>query len=181
MKNQIFLLQKQLLDPPLFFLPNFLSHLRMIPFIFFAICNPPFLAPFISRHPLPHLHSCQPSSSRLLSFSFAPPPPTPPLAPSYTGPFKVLRRTPLAFQLQIGHRTDTISVHRLKPAYLPPDSTPAHPPPRGRPPADPPPPLLLKKTPRPPPPPPKPPAHVTFSLPDTTRKLPAHLSDFILA
>ncbi len=114
------------------------------------------------------------------------PPAHPPLGSAYTGPFKVLRRTPLAFQLQIGDRIDTVSVHRLKPAYLPPDATPAQPPLRGRPPADPPRPSILKKIPRPPPPPPKPPAHVTFSLPDTTRsgrphKLPAHLSDFILA
>jgi hypothetical protein len=80
------------------------------------------------------------------------PPTHPPLAPAYTGPFKVLRRSPLAFQLQIGNRTDTVSVHRLKPAYLPPDATPAQPPLRGRPPAGPSLPSILKKTPRPPPP-----------------------------
>ncbi len=33
------------------------------------------------------------------------PPAHPPLAPAYAGPFKVLRRSPLAFQLQIGDRT----------------------------------------------------------------------------
>jgi hypothetical protein len=66
------------------------------------------------------------------------PPAHPPLAPAYAGPFKVLRRSPLTFQLQISDRTDTVSVHRLKPAYLPPDATPAQPPLRGRPPADPP-------------------------------------------
>jgi hypothetical protein len=48
------------------------------------------------------------------------PPAHPPLAPAYAGPYKVLRRSPLTFQLQIGDRTDTVSVHRLKPAYLPP-------------------------------------------------------------
>jgi hypothetical protein len=36
-----------------------------------------------------------------------------------------------------------VSVHRLKPAYLPPDATPAQPPLRGRPPADPPRPPIL--------------------------------------
>ncbi len=39
----------------------------------------------------------------------------------------------------------------LKPAYLPPDATPAQPPLRGWPPADPPRPPILKKSPRPPP------------------------------
>ncbi len=79
------------------------------------------------------------------------PPAHPPLAPASTGPFKVLRRSLLAFQLQIGDRTNTVSVHRLKPAYLPPDATPAQPPLRGRPPAHPPRPSILKKSPRPPP------------------------------
>jgi hypothetical protein len=111
------------------------------------------------------------------------PPAHPPLAPAYAGPYKVLRRSPLTFQLQIGDRTDTVSVHRLKPAYLPPDAVPAQPPLRGRTPADPPRPPILKKSPRPPPPP-KPPSHVTFSLPETTRsgrphRPPSYLSDFI--
>jgi hypothetical protein len=109
-------------------------------------------------------------------FVCAPPTPTP-IAPAYTGPFKVLRRSPLAFQLQIGDRTDTVSVHRLKPAYLPPDATPAQPPLRGRPPGDLSCPSILKKTPHPPPPP-KPPSHVTFSLPETTRS--GAPTDFLL-
>jgi hypothetical protein len=122
MKNPIFLLQKQLLDPLLFFLLNFLSHLKMIPFTFFEICNLPFLAPGPSNRTLPRLLSYLPSSSPPLLFHSHPPPSHPPLAHSYTGPFKVLRRTLLDFQLQMGDKTDTISVHRLKPAYLPPDA-----------------------------------------------------------
>jgi hypothetical protein len=38
----------------------------------------------------------------------------PPLTPTYTGPFKVLRRALHAFQVQVGNRAKTISTHRLK-------------------------------------------------------------------
>jgi hypothetical protein len=72
-----FHLQKQLLDPLLFFLPNFLSRLRMIPFTFFEICNLPFLAPFLSHLQPPLPLPCHQNSFPPLSFSFAPPlPPT---------------------------------------------------------------------------------------------------------
>ena len=37
------------------------------------------------------------------------------------------------FELQIGSRVDTVSVHRLKPARVPDDVLPALPPARGRP------------------------------------------------
>ncbi len=62
------------------------------------------------------------------------PPSHPPLAPLYRGPYKVLQRSPHFFRLQIGSNTDSISVHRLKPAHVPPDTAPAQPPRRGRPP-----------------------------------------------
>ena len=61
------------------------------------------------------------------------PPSHPPLSPSYSGPYKVLRRSPRSFVLQLGSRSDSVSVHRLKPAHLPPDTLPALPPKRGRP------------------------------------------------
>ncbi len=76
MKNPIFPLQKQLLDPLLFFLHSFLSHLRMIPFIFSEICSLPFLAPFPSLLQPPLPLPCQQSSFPPLSFLFAPHPPT---------------------------------------------------------------------------------------------------------
>jgi hypothetical protein len=62
------------------------------------------------------------------------PPTHPPLSPSYSGPFKVLKRSPHSFLLQIGSSTDSVSVQRLKPANLSPGTPPATPPPRGRPP-----------------------------------------------
>ena len=57
----------------------------------------------------------------------------PPLTAAYDGPYLVLRRSVHHFELQVGSRTDTVSVHRLKPAYLPDDATAAQPPKRGRP------------------------------------------------
>jgi hypothetical protein len=62
------------------------------------------------------------------------PPAHPPLAPLYKGPFKVLQRLPHSFRLQMGPRTESISMHRLKPAHLPLGTLPAMPPRRGRPP-----------------------------------------------
>jgi hypothetical protein len=56
------------------------------------------------------------------------------LAPLYQGPFKVLQKNPYSFRLQMGSRTDSVSVHRLKPACVPPTVSPAQPPRRGRPP-----------------------------------------------
>ena len=55
----------------------------------------------------------------------------PPLAPRYSGPFQVLSRSPTHFTLQIGSRQDVVSVHRLKPAILPPNTPPPQPPLRG--------------------------------------------------
>jgi hypothetical protein len=69
------------------------------------------------------------------------------LAPLYKGPFKVLQRFPHSFRLQIGSKTDTISVHRLKPAHLPLGTPPAVPPRRGRPPNSPLPSILKTVTP----------------------------------
>ena len=61
----------------------------------------------------------------------------PPLAPVYDGPYRVLRRSPNVFLIQLGSRVDSVSVHRLKAASLPPDAVPADPPRRGRPPSTP--------------------------------------------
>jgi hypothetical protein len=111
------------------------------------------------------------------------PPSHPPLSPSYAGPYKVLRRFPRCFLLQLGDRQETVSVSRLKPAHLPPNTLPAQPPTRGRPPLSRPLPSILKK--------PstlssKPSRKVTFQCPlpssrsSRPRKLPARFSDFIL-
>jgi hypothetical protein len=62
---------------------------------------------------------------------------SPPLQPVYDGPYKVLRRSLHAFELQIGSRSDTVSTHRLKACCMPPDSAAALPPRRGRPPSKP--------------------------------------------
>jgi hypothetical protein len=76
------------------------------------------------------------------------PPSHPPLAPAYRGPYLILRRSPLAFLLQLGDRQDMVSVHRLKPANVPENTQPVPPPPRGRPAAKPPkPPSILRTTP----------------------------------
>jgi hypothetical protein len=56
------------------------------------------------------------------------------VAPPYTGPFKVLRRSLHTFQVQVGNRTETISTHRLKPCVSSSDTAAAEPPRRGRPP-----------------------------------------------
>ena len=42
----------------------------------------------------------------------------PPLSPPYTGPYKVIRRRPKAFLLDIRGATDWVSIDRLKVAYL---------------------------------------------------------------
>ena len=56
-----------------------------------------------------------------------------PLSAAYDGPYKVLRKSLHFFVLQLGERTDSVSVHRLKPAALPADAAPAVPPQCGRP------------------------------------------------
>ena len=75
----------------------------------------------------------------------------PPLAPLYEGPYKVISRSLKTFRLQVGERTDVVSVQRLKPAVTSEEEQPAPPPRRGRPrrvQPDPPPPVQ----PDPPPP-----------------------------
>ena len=57
----------------------------------------------------------------------------PPLSPLYRGPYKVLERFDKFFLLQIGDKTDSVSVDRLKAVFSPVPVTPAVPPPRGRP------------------------------------------------
>ncbi|XP_068201538.1 uncharacterized protein [Palaemon carinicauda] len=48
----------------------------------------------------------------------------PPLTPSYTGPFIVIRHSPKAFQLNIRGKEDWVSIDRLKSAYLLPHDPP---------------------------------------------------------
>ena len=60
-----------------------------------------------------------------------------PLAPPYSGPFRVLRRGQKSFDVAIGDRTETISVDRLKPHLGSTPTAPAEPPVRGRPRASP--------------------------------------------
>ncbi len=89
------------------------------------------LSPTLSHTPPPSI------PSQLLSSHFVfvrNPPNSSSLSPAYAGPYKVLKRSPHHFTLQIGSRTDTISVHHLKHAELPAQTLPAQPTARGRPP-----------------------------------------------
>ncbi|GBN24004.1 hypothetical protein AVEN_153271-1 [Araneus ventricosus] len=42
----------------------------------------------------------------------------PPLCQPYTGPHKVLKRTEKNFTIELNGRTSTVSIDRVKPAYL---------------------------------------------------------------
>ena len=55
----------------------------------------------------------------------------PSLAPFYPGPFLVLERKDKFFHLQLGSRTDVVSVDRLKPAFSEDPIQAASPPARG--------------------------------------------------
>jgi hypothetical protein len=55
------------------------------------------------------------------------------LSPQYRGPYKVIKRTPKYFIIQLGGRFDAVTVDRLKP-HLGGNVVPAAPPRRGRPP-----------------------------------------------
>lgn len=59
----------------------------------------------------------------------------PPLRCVYDGPYRVLRRDPKAYVIDVGGRHDTVTIDRLKPAYTDPDvpTIVAKPPSRGRP------------------------------------------------
>ena len=57
----------------------------------------------------------------------------PPLTPLYTGPFKVLRREPKFFIVEMGTRSEAVTVDRLKPHLGTAPLTAATPPVRGRP------------------------------------------------
>jgi hypothetical protein len=57
----------------------------------------------------------------------------PPLAPLYQGPFRVLRRGPKVFYVQIGGSEEAVSVDRLKPHLGGGEITPAVPARQGRP------------------------------------------------
>ena len=59
--------------------------------------------------------------------------PAGPLDPPYAGPFEVIRRGPKSFDVAMGHRTETVSVDRLKPHCGSAPVRPALPPRRGRP------------------------------------------------
>ena len=56
-----------------------------------------------------------------------------PLAPQYLGPYKVLERKSNVFKLQVGNKTEIITIHRLKPCFSDLPVQPASPPKRGRP------------------------------------------------
>ena len=79
-----------------------------------------------------------------------------PLQRPYEGPFKVIQPGSKTFQVDIGGKTETISVDRLKPAHMDPEhpAQVAEPRPRGRPPK-----------------PPQPPSTVTTQTPDTPSPL----------
>ena len=61
---------------------------------------------------------------------------TPPLQPPYDGPFTVVRAGKKGFRLQMGEKEETVSVDKIKVAYLEPGVVPlvAIPPRHGRPP-----------------------------------------------
>jgi hypothetical protein len=76
-----------------------------------------------------------PSALAEAEFVFVKSPPShPSLSPPYSGPFKIVKKSPHAFLLQKGPHTDSVSVHRLKPAHMGPLDHSAQPPIRGRPP-----------------------------------------------
>ena len=52
----------------------------------------------------------------------------PPLSPLYRGPYQVLRRSEKYFVLQIGDKSDSVSVDRLKPVISSVPVVPAVPP-----------------------------------------------------
>ena len=58
-----------------------------------------------------------------------------PLAPLYSGPYRVLQRGPKTFKLQVGGREEVVTVDRLKPHLGSAPVEAAEPPRRGRPPA----------------------------------------------
>ena len=72
----------------------------------------------------------------------------PPLSPLYTGPFLVLHRSSKTFQLQVGTKSDNVSVDRLKPCLSSAPVVPQQPPTRGRPPKPVQPPVLAPRRPR---------------------------------
>ena len=76
------------------------------------------------------------------------------LEPCYDGPYKVISRSHSYFKLRVGASEDNVSIHRLKPAFLPAGSGPAAPPRRGRPPRV----------------PPSPARRVSFTLPGGSRR-----------
>ena len=57
----------------------------------------------------------------------------PPLEPLYTGPFKVLKREEKTFTIQVGTKTEVVSVDRLKPVLSDGPVEVQLPPRRGRP------------------------------------------------
>jgi len=62
----------------------------------------------------------------------------PPLSPLYRGPFLVLERASKFFKVQIGERSETVSINRLKPVFSAMEVTLEVPVCRGRPPVHPP-------------------------------------------
>ena len=84
------------------------------------------------RHHVPPSHP-QPLPRDLLFVFVREDASKPPLSPLYRGPYKVIDRFEKFFILQIGDKSDSASVARLKAVYSSVPMTPAVPPPRGRP------------------------------------------------
>ncbi|XP_064462971.1 uncharacterized protein LOC135373845 [Ornithodoros turicata] len=101
----------------------------------------PLLAPadYLSRlrHTMDALRPTPPRSSRV-SNAFQPPDldgcshvfvrcdgVKKPLLPPYSGPYPVMRKTPAYFTLLVNGREDTVSLHRLKPAFIDASTSPA--------------------------------------------------------
>ena len=72
------------------------------------------LCPVTLLHPQPFLHPLL----QLNSFLFERIPHRSPLTPPYEGPFRVLHRGEKVFELDIGGRKETVSIDRLKPAFI---------------------------------------------------------------
>ena len=89
----------------------------------------PFFPPTPTRHhisptaPKHHPTALETTTHVLVRHTAA----APPLTPLYDGPYLVTARAPTHFTLQVGNRTEIVSIDRLKPAVLPTNTPPAEP------------------------------------------------------